>query len=131
MVVESYFKGLADASRLRIMNLLLTGELCGCDLQYVLGASQSNISRHLGYLKRSGLVIDRRAGFRVYYCLAEPVSREHKDLIAFLRGALNDAAFLDDAKKLRKAIKNGACSISEATLPGRIPNRKNLREARP
>jgi len=111
--VEEYFKGLADISRLRIMNLLLTGELCGCDIQYVLGASQSNISRHLTYLKRSGLVTDRRAGYRVYYRLFEDDTAEFKALLAFLRIALKDKLFVSDARKLRAAIKNGACSISE------------------
>ena len=45
--VERYFKGLADNNRLRIINLLMHGELCGCDIQYVLEASQPNVSRHL------------------------------------------------------------------------------------
>ena len=112
-VVEEYFKGLADISRLRIINLLLAGELCGCDIQYVLGASQSNISRHLTYLKRSGLVTDRRAGYRVYYRLVEDDTPELKALLAYLRIALKDKLFLSDARKLKAAIKDGACSISE------------------
>ena len=71
MSIEHFFKGLADLTRLRILNLLLAGELCGCDLQHVIGSSQPNISRHLGYLKRSGLVADRRDGYRVFYRLAD------------------------------------------------------------
>jgi len=46
------FKGLADPTRLRILNLLLHGELCGCDIQVVLETPQPNASRHLTYLKR-------------------------------------------------------------------------------
>jgi ArsR family transcriptional regulator, arsenate/arsenite/antimonite-responsive transcriptional repressor len=130
MVVENYFKGLADSNMLRIMNLLLNGELCGCDIQYVLGASQSNVSRHLSYLKRSGLVIDRREGFRVYYRLVDPASLEHKNLIAFLRGALTDAVFISDAKRLRKAIQNGACSVSEKGLMAGGQARRSLTKAR-
>jgi ArsR family transcriptional regulator len=116
--VEEYFKGLADINRLRIMNLLLTGELCGCDIQYVLGASQSNVSRHLTYLKRSGLVADRRAGYRVYYQLVKGDKPELKALLTYLRVALTDKLFASDTKKLKAAIKNGACSVSEATLRG-------------
>jgi ArsR family transcriptional regulator len=126
MMVEDYFKGLADTNRLRIMNLLLNGELCGCDIQYVLGASQSNVSRHLGYLKRSGLVIDRRAGFRVYYRLTDTVSREHKSLISFLRDALTDEIFVSDTKHLKRAIKDGACSVSEARPVTGSQARRNL-----
>src|SRR5215472_9668185 len=106
--VEDYFKGLADINRLRIMNLLLSGELCGCDIQYVLGASQSNVSRHLTYLKRSGLVTDRRAGYRVYYQLVKDKA-EIKALLAYLRVALKDKLFISDTRQLKAAIKDGAC----------------------
>lgn len=118
--VESYFKGLADISRLRIMNLLITGELCGCDIQYVLGVTQSNVSRHLTYMKRSGLVADRRAGYRVYYRLAEDAEPELKALVAYLKTALKDKLFASDTKKLKQAIKNGACSVSEGVKPAAV-----------
>ena len=117
--VEEYFKGLADINRLRIINLLLNGELCGCDIQYVIGASQSNVSRHLNYLKKSGLVSDRRAGYRVYYRLVEDQSQAYKGLITYLRTALKDKLFLNDARNLKQAIKNGACSVSDLTPPSR------------
>jgi ArsR family transcriptional regulator len=116
--VEAYFKGLADINRLRIVNLLLTGELCGCDIQYVLGASQSNVSRHLTYLKRSGLVIDRRAGYRVYYQLVKDNKPEIKTLLAYLRVALKDKPFISDTRQLKAAIRDGACSISETKQSG-------------
>ena len=64
--LEQLFKGLADRSRLRILNLLLHAELCVCNIQYVLGSSQPNVSRHLTYLKNSGLVLDRREGARTF-----------------------------------------------------------------
>ena len=112
--VEDYFKGLADINRLRIINLLLHGELCGCDIQYVVGSSQSNVSRHLTYLKRSGLVEDRREGYRVYYRLMDDNKPEYQELLAYLRLALKDKTFMSDTKKLKQAIKDGACSVSES-----------------
>ena len=69
--LEQYFKALDDTNRLRILNLLLHGELCVCDIQYVLRATQPNVSRHLSYLKNSGLVLDRRGGYRIFYRLAD------------------------------------------------------------
>src|SRR4029077_3418393 len=105
--VEDYFKGLADINRLRIINLLLRGELCGCDIQYVVGSSQSNVSRHLTYLKRSGLVVDRREGYRVYYRLIEDAEPEYKELLTYLRMALTDKIFKTDSKKLKQAIQAG------------------------
>jgi len=124
--VEEYFKGLADINRLRIMNLLFTGELCGCDIQYVLGVTQSNVSRHLTYLKRSGLVDDRRAGYRIYYRLVEDDKQEYRALVAYLKVALKEKVFLADRKKLKEAIKDGACSVSELK-PGLISARSGQR----
>jgi ArsR family transcriptional regulator len=115
--VERYFKGLADNNRLRIMNLLMHGELCGCDIQYVLEASQPNVSRHLTYLKNAGLVEDRRDGYRIYYRLAQTDKAEYTGLIAYLQIALRGQLFLADAKKLKRAIKDGACSVSEFKPP--------------
>lgn len=122
--IEEYFKGLADINRLRIMNLLLTGELCGCDIQYVIGVTQSNVSRHLTYLKRSGLVADRRAGYRIYYRLAEANGPELKTLFAYLKTALQEKLFVSDTKKLKQAIKNGACSVSEGAKSAAVRSSK-------
>lgn len=112
--LEVFFKGLADISRLRILNLLLHGELCGCDIQYVLGASQSNVSRHLTYLKKSGLVLDRRSGYRVYYRLTTKHSADHKLLFDYLERAFRrERSFAEDLKRLKGAIKEGACTVSD------------------
>ena len=112
--LEQYCKGIADGNRLRILNLLLHGELCGCDIQYVLETSQPNISRHLQYLKNSGLVLDRRDGFRIFYRLAEPTRGVRKTLFDFLRQAFKDEEpFGEDTLKLKDAIQHGACTRTE------------------
>ena len=112
--LERCFKGLADRSRLRIVNLLLHGELCGCDVQYVLGASQPNVSRHLTYLKNTGLVRDRRDGFRVFYRLSDCWQGDGRWLAQFLRNAAQgDHELRDDVRRLKQAIRDGACTVSE------------------
>jgi len=112
--LEKYFKGLADINRLRILNLLMGGELCGCDIQYVLESSQPNVSRHLQYLKNSGLVLDRRDGYRVYYRLAEPRTGPRKHLFEFLQLAFKgEEPYRSDAKRLKEAISQGACTLGE------------------
>ena len=117
MSLEQFFKGLADHTRLRILNLLLRGELCGCDLQYVLGSSQPNISRHLGYLKRAGLVRDRRDGYRVFYRLTARENRDVAHLAEYLhRSFRTDPAFADDLRKLEVAVRDGACTVSEVPV---------------
>lgn len=112
--LEQLVKGLADGTRLRILNLLLQGELCVCDIQYVLESSQPNVSRHLTYLKNSGLVIDRREGQRMYYKLVQPAEPSRRQLFVFLRAAFAESEdFSHDSHKLKNAIKSGACTVSE------------------
>jgi ArsR family transcriptional regulator len=112
--LEQYFKALGDANRLRILNLLLHGELCVCDIQHVLASSQPNVSRHLAYLRSSGLVLDRRDGLRIFYRLAEPKHGTKKRLFEFLQDAYKDEEQLrEDIAGLREAIKEGSCTVSE------------------
>lgn len=69
--LERLFKALSDRTRLRILALLAQGETCVCDIHGPLGIPQPTASRHLAYLRRSGLVSDRREGLWVYYRLSE------------------------------------------------------------
>lgn len=123
--LASYFKSLADENRLRILNLLFHGELCGCDIQHVLGTAQSTVSRHLAYLKNSGLVLDRREGYRVFYRLPQSEDLETKELFAYLaRAFAKDKVLKEDMKKLREAIKGGSCTVSEwKPLSGLAPSK--------
>ena len=75
--VARLFKAFSDETRLRILHLLLKGELCICELMDVLQLPQSNVSRHMAYLKNAGLVEDRREAVWVYYSLAEPRDKVH------------------------------------------------------
>jgi ArsR family transcriptional regulator len=123
--LEQLFKGLADLTRLRILNLLLQGELCVCDIQFVLESPQTNVSRHLIYLKNSGLVRDRREGTRMYYRLAQPGEGIHKLTFEFLREAFHfSGAFEEDSRKLKKAIKTGSCTLSELKPYSALPQPK-------
>ena len=128
--LEQYFKALADRNRLRILNLLLHGELCVCDIQFVLETSQPNVSRHLAYLKNSGLVLDRRDGFRIFYRLAEPKQGLKKKVFEFLQDTYKSEEQLhDDTRRLKEAIQEGSCTVSEwkpysAVGPGKpVPSR--------
>ena len=112
--LERLFKGLADKSRLRIINLLMHGELCGCDIQYVLRASQPNVSRHLTYLKHASLVVDRRDGYRIFYRLADHKQGTKKLLFEFLQPILKaEESFHRDTELLKLAVRDGACTLSE------------------
>lgn len=83
--IARLFKALSEPARLRIMNLLLNGERCVCELMAVLDMPQSTVSRHLSYLKNAGLISGRRQGLWMYYSMAEPKTELHADLLSFIK----------------------------------------------
>lgn len=78
------FKALADETRLRILALLLDGELCVCEIMAALDLPQSTVSRHLAYLRNTGWVKDSRRGVWMYY----KFNREESALIQALKPVL-------------------------------------------
>ena len=109
--LQDCFRGLAERTRLRIVNLLLSGELCVCDIQRILEVSQSGVSRHLTYLKHAGLVRDRRDGVRIFYRLAAERDATLKNLFDYLRAAFRkDVALRTDLGQLKRALKEGTCA---------------------
>lgn len=105
------FKALSDETRLRIMCLLVTGELCVCDLMAVLQLPQSTVSRHLAYLKNSGLVDDRRCGVWMYYSLVKSNELIHNELLKFIHDALPglDVA-VADRLRLKELSRGAQCA---------------------
>jgi ArsR family transcriptional regulator len=97
------FGAFADATRLRILNLLgARKELCVCDLCAVLGESQPKVSRHLAILRRAGLVDVRRDGKWKIYALATAPSPLHRTLLRCVRGCLGEVDELAaDSARLR------------------------------
>jgi DNA-binding transcriptional ArsR family regulator len=64
-------KAVGDPTRMRILCALADRELCVCDLQAVLGLSQSAVSHQLRTLRNARLVTYRREGKMAYYTLAD------------------------------------------------------------
>ena len=58
--LAQYLRLLGDDNRLRIFSLLTKAELCVCEIEDILGLSQSLVSNHLAALRRAGLVESRR-----------------------------------------------------------------------
>ena len=69
LLVSNVFKALAHPTRIRIIKLLMNGELCVCHILPNLESEQSNTSQHLTILKNQGLVDSRKAGSKVYYSI--------------------------------------------------------------
>ena len=84
--IERLYKGLADESRLKIIYLLNElGEACVRDIQQVLRVPQPTVSRHLGYLKRMGLVDNHRRGKWNYYFVVKNQPEIVKHHLQWLR----------------------------------------------
>ena len=69
--LAEFFKVFGDATRLKILYVLLCSEMCVYDIAAVLGMSQSAISHQLRVLKQMDLVKNRREGKTVFYSLAD------------------------------------------------------------
>ena len=65
------FKVFGDSTRIRILFVLSSAEVCVCDLARLLNMTQSAISHQLRILKQSQLVKSRRDGKSVFYSLAD------------------------------------------------------------
>ncbi len=65
-------KAIGHPARLQILKLLRSGEECVCHLTVALRQRQAYVSQQLMFLRRAGLLKDRKDGLRVYYQVAEP-----------------------------------------------------------
>jgi ArsR family transcriptional regulator len=108
--VPGAFRALSDSTRLRIVHLLLPGELCVCDLMAVLRLSQPLVSRHLAYLRRAGLVESRSEGAWRYYRLASSPDAWTATLLECVRQCSAEMPQLaTDAARLRGIRRRGCC----------------------
>ena len=83
-----WFHALSDETRLEVIERLLSGERCVCELTDDLDAAQSRLSFHLKTLKDAGLVTDRREGRWVYYTLNRDTLGEIETLVGSFKRAL-------------------------------------------
>lgn len=86
MDIVQILKALGDENRIRILNLLKGGELCVCEIEHILGITQSNASRHLNKLNILGIVICERKAQWVYYKL----NKEILEQFPFIEELLNN-----------------------------------------
>jgi ArsR family transcriptional regulator len=93
--LDALFRGFADPMRLRILNVLAAGELCVGDIVDVLRAPQPTVSRHLAYLRRSGLVEAAREWNVARYRLADAEHPVHERLIDCVRSCFRGIRLLD------------------------------------
>lgn len=104
------FRAFSDPTRLRILHLLLAGEMCVGDLVKVIRIPQPTASRHLAYLRKARLVTGRREGTWTYYALASAANAFHKELLECLGHCFEEVpAIQEDAARLGRLRKSGGC----------------------
>jgi ArsR family transcriptional regulator len=100
------YAALADPTRLRILSLLGDGEICVCHIHASLDVPQPTASRHLAYLKKSGLVEARRDGIWMHYRMA---AIDNPVVAAVVKAALHALTHTDisakDERRLQVALK--------------------------
>ena len=97
--IAERFKVLSEPTRIRLLDSLRDGEATVSELQEATGASQQNVSQHLGVLLRAGIVGRHKQGNFSLYSITDPVvfslcdevcgglRRELDELDALLEGA--------------------------------------------
>lgn len=103
MDVLRIYECLCDRTRLRILHLLLEGPLCVCHLQEALHEPQVKVSKHLGYLKRAGLVESERCANLMVYRLPAKRPKELVANLACLQDCVREEkVFVQDRKRLQR-----------------------------
>jgi ArsR family transcriptional regulator len=103
--LENVYKALADKTRLRILALLGNNEVCVCHMHDTLGLPQPTVSRHLAYLRKSGLVETRRDGVWMHYQVSRSLSPLVQGIVRAAVDALQQVpATSQDRKQFQRSF---------------------------
>jgi ArsR family transcriptional regulator len=108
------FKALSEESRLRILSILIDGEMCVCEIEACLNMTQSNASRHLNVLRQSGILLSYKKAQWTYYRMNEQFMEQNKELYDYLCVNLkNLPTYQDDIKNKNICHERSICNQSE------------------
>ena len=80
-------KALGEINRLKIVDMLSSGEKCACIILESFHFTQPTLSHHMKVLMDSGIVKCRKEGTWMHYSLDKELC---SDVVKFLNGILND-----------------------------------------
>lgn len=124
--LANLFKALADETRLRILALLADcDELCVCDIEQVLGITQSKASRHLRYLANVGLVEGRREGVWMHYRIPTGLDAAARAVLVSLDVALPEA----ETDRLRQSLFAWLEAKERAAAACAVPDEPDIKLA--
>lgn len=97
--VAAYFGVLAEPMRLKIMHAICQQEKTVGSIVGEIGATQTNVSRHLGVMLRSGVVARRKEGNQVYYRVSD------QSMVELCRSVCTRiAGSIDEQKPMRREL---------------------------
>ena len=70
--IAERFRVLGEPMRIKLLDRLRDGDATVSELQQALGASQQNISKHLGILRSAGMVARTKEGNHARYAISDP-----------------------------------------------------------
>ena len=70
-LIAQRFRLLGEPTRVKLLDAMRPGPATATDLQAATGASQQNVSKHLGMLIDSGMVRRAKEGNRAYFSIAD------------------------------------------------------------
>ena len=79
------FKALCDENRIKILDMLSTGEKCACKLLEEIDVTQPTLSHHMKILCDSGIVVGRKEGKWTHYSISQKGIDEAQKYLAMLR----------------------------------------------
>ena len=111
--IDLMFRAFCDRTRLRILSLLRAREMCVGDIVASLEISQPKVSRHLGYLRRAGLVRARKEGLWCHYSLVPAKTAFHRKLLECAVTCFQEVPEIRaDNLRAGKIRKSGGCCAS-------------------
>lgn len=97
--VAAYFSVLSEPTRLKIMHAVCDAEQTVTQIVAATGATQTNVSRHLGLMFRNGVLARRREGNQIYYRVAD------ETMVELCRSVCNRiATTIDDQRPLKRQL---------------------------
>lgn len=121
--MERLFQALGDKTRLRLLNLMGEQELCVCFFVEILAQPQPKISRHLAYLRKTGVVTSRREGKWMHYRIALPSNPHAREVLqGVLEWLSEDKVMQADRARLTRACCSPKkfAALQDAPMPNLI-----------
>jgi DNA-binding transcriptional ArsR family regulator len=118
------FRGLADPSRLAILESLRSGEKMVSEVVSLTGLSQPNVSGHLIFLKDCGLLTSRQQGRCVIYALANPQMEVLMDAAERILASLSERisqCVNFECRTNQKCVSDRKCESSVRVAPLTLP----------